>query len=213
MDQEEKDVLELAAKAIQLELIWIDKIDNGFLDEYIETHPNPHWRINDEKLHATEWNPLKNNAQAFELMVKLNLTVETDLEEATVISYNSYSEKTLFVTKFSDVDNDIQAAVRCSLTYAAADIQKCKEEEEKKKEEEKQKKKKRKNTGFAKWYEEKTGITLDEAERRETWDLKIMEEAWDAAIIFERKHLSEKIKNHPDTWLTSVTAAEIIQKG
>jgi hypothetical protein len=70
----DRELLETAAKAARIKLCWRDKIDTGYLDPYIEPHPNPHWVL--AEYPHDKWNPLLDDGDALRLAVKLKLCVD-----------------------------------------------------------------------------------------------------------------------------------------
>jgi hypothetical protein len=99
----DKELLELAAKAAGYKLhIWgIEGCENV---SRMDT------------LSPTRWNPLENDADAFQLMVKLNLAVEV-CKEKTMVFYDGFDAKTTCTNAFDKAD-----AARRAIVMAAAEI-------------------------------------------------------------------------------------------
>ena len=105
MDKEDKKLLELAAKAVGIDLKWklgfglseMSYYDVGGLDQ--------------------PWNPLKDDGDAFRLMVDCGLTVCTD-GEGTVSASEAWNPGGVFVTQ--SINGDKREATRRAIVRAAA---------------------------------------------------------------------------------------------
>jgi len=110
----DRELLELAAKAAEIALVWCDKIDSGICYEHISDHPRPHWG-HAEYPHQ-EWNPLTDDGDAFRLAIKLDMRVSVNQVDW---AGNAYVGALVFDEKNGP---DAYTATRRAIVMAAAHI-------------------------------------------------------------------------------------------
>jgi hypothetical protein len=97
----DRELLELAAKAAGIEFGWI--------------HDAPRIRA---EMGWTPWNPLTNSGDAFELAVKLRLTINCSYDDV-VICGQEFTQKEVFIERNGE---DPLAATRRAIVRAAAEL-------------------------------------------------------------------------------------------
>ncbi len=100
----DKELLELAAKAAGIEIVWYPKLGNY----YIPSHS--------EMLDDLRWNPLTDDGEALWLAVKLQLSIHVCAGYSSACSGEPY-----FVDE-EVIDNDPHKATRRAIVLAAAEI-------------------------------------------------------------------------------------------
>ena len=111
----DKELLELAAKAVGIELLseeWKD--EGGFIYYYYKI------------LGDTQgWNPLNSDADALRLAVKLHLGINIPIHQTIKADVVCFSDSRINIREEGD---DPQVATRRAIVRAAAEIAKAKEE-------------------------------------------------------------------------------------
>jgi len=99
-----KEMLELAAKAVGIELCWNDVEAPGY---YSEWRGMPQWEY---------WNPIVFDGEALRLAVKLEITIAPSMEQTSArnASYTGWMNE--------DASRDSFAATRRAIVRAAAEI-------------------------------------------------------------------------------------------
>ena len=107
---EDNELLELAAKAAGFTVLWVNdkSADNVFL--IIEDQSND--------LSGVRWNPLRDNGEALELMVALNLDVNVGIVKTRAVSKPLESGVKITVDHFGDPCQ----STRIAIVRAAAEI-------------------------------------------------------------------------------------------
>lgn len=106
----DRELLELAAKAVGLKLLRIDVLENGYTESVREGF-NPNG--------GNIWNPLHNDADAFRLAVKLKIHMST-FDDAIGIGFKRSQNDAQYFEQ--PIEGDSCAALRRGVVRAAAYI-------------------------------------------------------------------------------------------
>ena len=112
----DRELLELAAKAMEIDVRWIDEW-NGFFIHRPHKLPGE-WPM---------WNPLTDDGDALRLAVKLEMQVYVGSHTVVAEILSDSDEPSIWQKVF--VENDTYAATRLAIVRAAAEIDKATEDQ------------------------------------------------------------------------------------